>query len=201
MNKKLLISTIVTGFMFSSLNKPFELIEPPAQFKEKSKIIQFSLSNIYHSETMKKLEQKVGDVMNYRISNFHDDTDIRLLARLILGEAEGCSESEKISVAYTVINRAKKGKTLKEIILAPYQYSCFNENMDSNKFLKNPMKYNSSEFIKSLKLSEKILAGKYPDFTNGATHYYNPSSVKKPSWAKKLTKIGKIKNSRHIFYK
>ena len=200
MKKKSLVATIVAAIIFSSQSNPFKLIEISIPFQYNDIIIPKSL-NINQSEKRKKLEQKIEDLINYRISNFNEDTETRLLARLILGEAEGCSDLEKISVAYTVINRTKSGKSLKDTILAPYQYSCFNENFDSSKFLKNPLKYNPAEFRDSLIIAEGILAGKYKDPTKGATHYYNPNLVKQPLWAKKLTKIGRIKNSHHSFYK
>jgi N-acetylmuramoyl-L-alanine amidase len=119
-----------------------------------------------------------------------------------MGEADECSQLEKIAVAYTVINRVNDSagrKSIKEIILAPRQYSCFNKGTDSLKFLKDPMKYNKKEFVGTINLAEDILSGKYNDPTKGATHYYNPSLIKTPKWAKELKNIGKI--GHHIFFK
>jgi len=128
-----------------------------------------------------------------------------LLARMIFGECEDCSKTEKIAIAFTALNRTKKGgwygENLKEVILKPYQYSCFNSDLDGSIFLKDPLKHNAQEFLLSLKLSKEILEGKYKDPTKGATHYYNPKRVGEPYWTKKFTKIGKIENSHHIFYR
>lgn len=206
MKKKLLIPILAAGALFTSPNKPFELNEIPSQFKGEYNLVMPRLSEIYHSEKIRQLEQKVEDAMNYRVADFREDSEICLLARLILGEAAGASTIEKIAVAYSAINRTKWGKSLKEVILAPYQYSCFNEGTDSSKFLKNPLKYEPEEFYQSLEISKKILAGKYKDPTRGATHYYNPRLVKKPFWANKLFSLGRIplgnkKFTHHVFYK
>lgn len=150
------------------------------------------------------MEKVIGLPLTYKVSDFSEDPDQILLARMLLGETEDCSKIEKIAVAYTAINRAKdnkrwNGETLREAILKPYQYSCFNK--EYNQPLKNPMRYNQKEFLNCLKLAEEILAGKYKDPTGGATYYYNPSKIQKPNWAKRLKRIGKIKNSYHVFYK
>ncbi len=204
MTKKLLsLTAAVLGFLSLSFNdlpikreEPKYILEARAKYGSLIKEAPFC-----QTEEMKQLEKKLYQLSNYEVSNFSEDSDKNLLARLILGEAADCSEIEKIAVAYSAINRAKRGKSLKEVILEPYQYSCFNEGSDSSKFLKNPMAYDSKEFIECLNLARDILSGKYSDPTGGATHYFNPKIVKTPSWAKNLKKIGRIKNSYHIFYK
>ena len=161
--------------------------------------VKKSISKI--PELIKKLKPIKED---YDTLDFSQDSEKVLLARMLLGEVENCSKQERIAVAYTAINRINdnkkwNGETLKEVILKPYQYSCFNETF--NKKLKTPLNYNKKEFLSCLKLSGEILSGKYKDPTNGATHYYNPRTIKEPFWAKKTKKIGKIKNSKHLFYK
>ncbi len=148
---------------------------------------------------------------NYKTDDFYKDTNEMLLARMLLGECENCSEIEKIAVAYTAINRSNDGKkwngeTLREVILKPYQYSAFNENLNAK--LKNPLAYNSKEFFDSLKLANEILTGKHPDPTNGATHYLNPNhpSLKGkplPSWTKKLREVilDTTEKIYHTFFK
>jgi spore germination cell wall hydrolase CwlJ-like protein len=153
------------------------------------------------------IEKKtINSEKNYQTDNFKNDSEEVLLARMILGEAEGCSKIEKIAIAYTAINRAKdkrawNGETLKDSILMPSQYSCFNKKTDSSIFLKNPFRYNKEEFLNCLEISKAVLKKTYSDPTKGATHYYNPKKVTKPYWTKKLVKIGRIQNSYHIFYK
>jgi len=142
---------------------------------------------------------------SYATDNLESDPDDILLARLIFGEARGCSRLEKQAVAYTVINRANdnkkwNGTTIKEAALKPWQYSCFNKNDPNRKKLMNP-DYNKQEFEDCLEVAREVISGKVKDPTNGATHYFNPNVVK-PSWARKLKKIGNL-NGRtiHEFYK
>jgi len=198
--KSNLAIALASGILLSSWNhNPVNIETFP---KIKNQIIrEEEILSVFSTPEMKNLEKKIIDLATYKTSDFHEDNDRILLARMITGEADECSDIEKISVAYTAINRMKWGKSLKEVILYPNAYSCFNPEFDSSIFLKNPLKYNKDEFLKCLKLSGEILDGKYKDPTNGATFYYNPNLVKTPSWAKGLKKIGRIKNSHHIFYK
>jgi hypothetical protein len=155
---------------------------------------------------------------NFKTEDFSKDSERVLLARMILGEAEKCSDLEKISVAYVAINRANDGKkwngeTLKESILKPYQFSCFNKELFEKvngkirkrinsrlKHLNDPMNYNPKEFKQCLILSGEILGGKYSDPTNGATFYYNPKTIDSPKWAGKLKRV-KVPGTVHWFFK
>jgi len=169
-------------------------------------IKEMGLTNI--SKELMESFKKIRNPSNYKTSDFYQDSDEILLARMLLGECEGCSKIEKIAIAYTAINRMNnlkewKNKTLKEVILAPYQYSAFNE--DKNAKLKDPLKYNPVEFMESLGLAGKILAGKYKDPVT-ATHYLNPNHPDLkgrplPKWTKKLEKLGRINNGFHVFYR
>jgi spore germination cell wall hydrolase CwlJ-like protein len=173
-------------------------------------IIRKNLDNLLESNMFgNSLPTLPEEKPDYKTDNFYKDTDEVLLARLLLGECENCSNAEKIAVAYTVINRMNDGKkwngeTLQEVILSPFQYSAFNENLNAK--LKDPMSYNSQEFQSCLQLAKEILAGKHSDPTSGATHYLNPRhpdlwGKPLPKWTEELINIGRIQNSFHVFYK
>lgn len=144
-------------------------------------------------------------------AKFSKDTDEIILARMLFGETRSCSDLEKVAVAYTAINRVNDGKkwngeTLKEVILCPKQYSCFDAKNPNRKELMDPEKYDKSSFEDCLQIARGILENKYQDPTNGATHYFNPE-LANPSWARSrsMKKIGKIKvgegkYSKHEFY-
>jgi len=145
----------------------------------------------------------VGQKTETGLVGIVEDDEV-LLAKMLFGEARNCSENEKIAIAYTAINRVNdnkkwNGETLREVILKPWQYSCFNENDVNKKKLMNPNDYNSKAFEECLDISRKVLSGKYEELNNGQTHYFNPKVVY-PSWAGKLKRIGKINNSKHDFY-
>jgi len=153
--------------------------------------------------------KKVSSLRNtFETNNFYNDPNEVLIARLMLGEGEGTSDLEKIRIGYTAINRLndnkkRYGKSLKEVILAPYQYTAFQNRKG---LLKKPMRYNAQEFLQCLKLSDNLLKGKYEDPTGGATFYFNPKLVQKiPTWAKYLEKVEFYekdgKTSPHYYYK
>lgn len=159
-------------------------------------------------ETETRVQQEERKI-SYKTSDFSKDSESVLLARMIFGEARGCSYLERVAVGYTAINRAKDGKkwngeTVKEAILKQKQYSCFNEDDKNREKLIDPEKEDAKSFYECLEVSRRILSGKEKDPTNGATHYFNPNIVL-PDWAKKLEKIGKIKIndkfSVHEFYR
>ena len=147
--------------------------------------------------------------LDYKTTNFTNDTEQVLLARMLFGEARNCTDEEKIAVAYTAVNRARdkkkwNGETVREAILKPWQYSCLNNNDPNKSKLMNPMSYDPKSFERCLTISSNVLASKYEDLSKGATHYFNPNIVT-PSWATNMIKIGHIPTSkglsRHEFYK
>jgi len=168
-------------------NQPIPQTQPAIQEPKKTKLPTY---------------QPLKTNANYNTTDFSNDTDEVLLARMLYGECRSCEDTEKIAVAHTALNRVNDGKrwngeTLREVILKPWQYSCFNKNNPNRKKLMNP---NPETFESCLEIARGVINGAYQDSTNGATHYFNPNVVK-PSWAFKLTKIGKIKNSTHEFYR
>ncbi len=154
--------------------------------------------------------EKVVEVepISYKISDFSQDNDESLLARMIFGEARNCSEIERTAVGYSAINRVNDGKrwngeTINEVLLKDKQYSCFNKNDPNREKMLDPESYDSNSFYECLEIAGDILSGELEDPTNGATHYFNPAVVA-PSWANKLEKVGKIDTkrglSKHEFY-
>jgi len=201
--KAIIIGTAVFGLItlakigFSQREVPLPVETPQKIILSSTDYIQKEQKRIYERVFGKKEQEKIP---SYQVENFNQDTEKILLARLIMGETEGCSKLEKIAAAYTAINRAEKSKEdLKEIILKPYQYSCFNEEVSRREVLKNPIKYNKKEFLEDIKLAEEILSKMYEDPTEGATHYYNPELIKTPHWAKNIKPIKKI--GHHLFFK
>lgn len=141
----------------------------------------------------------------FETDDFSKDKEEVLLARMILGEAEGCSTLEKIQIGYSALVRANDGKkwngeTVKQALLTPNQYECLSPNTQRSKILKNPMAYNPKEFLTCLELSEELLKGKYDKIVTKASHFYNPSKIKAPSWTQQMKEIGRIGGSIHLFY-
>jgi N-acetylmuramoyl-L-alanine amidase len=115
------------------------------------------------------------------------------LAINLYHEARGECLEGQIAIGHVVINRAlKKGVTVKDVILKPFQFSWHN----GNKF---PPIGDYEALASCLNASEEIinerLSGK--DLWR-ADHYFNPWKVT-PKWAEKMKFIKRVGN--HDFYR
>lgn len=103
-----------------------------------------SIEIVEEEEVVEVIEEEeppaVVDVMSsswsatdyYSPSGHHyTDEDYQYLLMAIVGESQNCSEQEQMYVGSVVINRLESTKyytyasSIKEICLAPYQYTCF----------------------------------------------------------------------------
>lgn len=113
--------------------------------------------------------------------NFDDDSELMLLARLILGEAERQPREAKVGVGYTVINRlrGKKpfwGYSVREIILKEGQYDGI-WNDDTYSKVRNPFELLSEtrkkEWSESYDVAKSIITNNTEDPTDGATFFHS----------------------------
>lgn len=131
----------------------------------------------------------------------HTVNDLVIMAKTIYGEARGETILGKYAVGCVIYNRWKKdkGKTIEEICLQPWQFSCWNYNDPNKVLLMNENMPIDRKFGDSLHEASYILLseGKHKDATNGATHYH-AKSIKKPYWAK--GKEPCYSEGNHVFY-
>lgn len=139
-----------------------------------------------------------------------DPAQEKCLATMVYGEARGESFKGKVAVAHTALNRTAK-KTVCQVVLAPKQYSIFNNNpklkavaLDAKvqPTLRNLFEQGAWE--ESKKAAAAVLAGISTDPTNGSTHYLAPTVMKAkgykyPKWSKQFELTAVIEN--HRFYK
>ena len=158
--------------------------------------------NYVSQEKSSQNKRQSNEQVNYRTTNLQTDPIELLLARLIYGEARGCSIQERIAVGQTALNRSKYLKNkdknkLREEILRPKQYSCFNLNdINRNKIL-NP---SDIAFEECLEIAKGILLNQLPDYSNSADHYHTKNI--KPYWAKSMNPLPNFDvRQKHIFYK
>lgn len=122
------------------------------------------------------------------------------LAKTMWGEARGEGVRGMQAVGNVVMNRVNAGSwygaSVKDVVLKPYQFSCWNSS-DPNRSIIEPMTEQQLFANGSLTLARQIIDGRLKDITGGATHYHAKSV--KPSWASKMEKTATIGN--HIFYK
>lgn len=134
----------------------------------------------------------------------------KCLATMIYGEARGEDDLGKIAVAYSALNRSI-GKTICEVVLAPKQYSVFNDNAELKLVALNldvePGQKNnidSYSWERSKHIASVVLQGKTQDPTGGATHYIADrvmkiKGYKYPKWSRKYKQVAEIGN--HRFFK
>lgn len=129
-----------------------------------------------------------------------DEKQIDLLARTIYGESRGEGVPGMQAVANVIMNRVNAGswygRTVGEVVLKPYAFSCWNKN-DPNYSLITTVDENNSGFRLAKSIATDAYNGKLADLTNGATHYHAAGST--PYWADSMIKTVVIGN--HVFYK
>jgi hypothetical protein len=122
-----------------------------------------------------------------------------LLAKTLQAEAGNQGLGGMMAVGSVIMNRVGSGQNLRDIILAPGQFSAWN----SVTGYAGGEQGQDMEAIKPSKdayaAADAILSGGYADITGGATHYYNPD-ISQPKWGASAggdwTKIG-----AHLFGK
>lgn len=142
--------------------------------------------------------------------NTFDTAAEKCLATMIYGEARGETIEGMVAVAYTALNRAAK-KTVCGVVLAPKQYSIFNNNpalkaaalsLDIEPKQKNVI--DSASWKRAMNVAEVVLNKALPDPTAGSTHYLAPIVMKAkgytyPRWSREYKLVAIIDN--HRFYK
>jgi spore germination cell wall hydrolase CwlJ-like protein len=136
--------------------------------------------------------------------------EIKCLATMIYGEARGEPELGQIAVAYTAVNRAVN-RTICDVVLAPMQYSIFNDNPALRAVALNlhiePKHKNiidAEAWTKALAVAQAVLKKEVPDPTKGSTHYLSPNGMEAlgyeyPEWSKEYKRVAVIHG--HQFYK
>ena len=128
-----------------------------------------------------------------------DETEIQYLAKTVWGEARGESERGQQAVANVIMNRVHRGgwygATVEDVVLKPYQFSCWNDT-DPNFAKLQTITDKDPTFARIKQLATKAYNGELADITGGAVNYHAKSVS--PYWAKSMTQTANIGN--HVFY-
>ena len=132
-------------------------------------------------------------------------SDQDILARTIYGEARGEGQAGMVAVANTILNRhALWDKhphfghgTIESVCLAPWQFSCWNEN-DPNLPKLKAVTFSDGVFAQCLQIASDAINGLIDDNTNAATYYYVKGSPE-PAWANGKDACAVV--GRHLFFK
>lgn len=114
-------------------------------------------------------------------------TERDILIRTVLGEAANQGSAGQAAVLNVIGNRSRDsrwGGSYSDVALAPQQFSTWNKGEGGN----NPGRYSEDDpaYIRSGKVVDAFLAGKIPDATGGATHYWAKAGMPggaNPRWA------------------
>lgn len=132
-----------------------------------------------------------------------------VLIRTVWGEARGEPVQGMAAVAHVVLNRVRAqrywGKTVSEVCLKPYQFSCWNAN-DPNRPQMLRLDITDARWRQLVGAVDQALAehGQDPqrsatDPTQGATHYHNRWMARPPRWVQGRLPCCVI--GKHAFYK
>ena len=131
-------------------------------------------------------------------------TELEIFAKTLFGEARGEKLPGIEAVANVIINRVKHairlghfwwGKTISEVCLKPFQFSCWNTS-DPNRQLLNQDLSKDAIYQLCERVAKRAIAGFLPDNTRGATHYHTKNV--NPSWARAAVPCADI--GHHLFY-
>lgn len=135
---------------------------------------------------------------------------VKCLATTLYGEARSEDEIGILAVAHVIKNRSQS-KSICDTVLAPKQFSIFNNNpallAAAKSAIIEPMQKNtidSASWAESMRVAGLVLGGKTADPTAGATHYIADrvmklKGYKYPKWSRTFTHVATI--GRHRFFK
>lgn len=124
------------------------------------------------------------------------DEDLYWLTITVLQEAGGEPPEGKLGVAWSIMNRVyKKGRRVPDIVLAPWQYSCYNTNSPTRKLICSRLD-STYQACAQAALAAYDAVGVDP--THGSTHYLRPDVLPKlPPWYRK--ELVRAKLGHHQF--
>ena len=118
----------------------------------------------------------------------YDAEERDYLIRTIAFEASGEPEEGKSAVAHVILNRTLSGRwgdNIKEVVTHPWQF----EPWMTRRREMQGLSPSDPRYQSAARIADAVLAGETPDPTAGATHFLNPTIVRKrrggslPPWA------------------
>lgn len=116
-------------------------------------------------------EQKRLDFLNdFSREAYLKDKDAAIMALTLYGESAGQPYEFRKGVANVILNRAEqKGRSIEDVVLQPWQFSCYNKNDPNRVKIRNISKENFKKYFNEA----KAFMENREDNTGRATHYYN----------------------------
>ena len=118
------------------------------------------------------------------MSEWDNVNDITLFALCLWGEARGEPIESKVACGNVIWNRHTLwGKPLRDVILRPKQFSCFNEgdpNLNKIRSIRDNEDLNDKAYWECYWVAYGIMYNYLSDNTKGATHYHTIACD--PTW-------------------
>jgi len=136
------------------------------------------------------------------------EQDLDTFSRTLYGEGRG--EYTKpdgglaalIAIANVVMNRVKQkswfGKTIRDVCLKPWQFSCWNKD-DPNYPIILAVTKADPLFEICHQVATAVSDDRWPDLTKGSDHYFSSILQVHPKWAQ--NRLPNFRLGRHQFYK
>jgi N-acetylmuramoyl-L-alanine amidase len=132
-----------------------------------------------------------------------DETEVRLLAATVWGEARSEGEDGMRAVAHVMQNRIGRrfGEDLGTVILSPKQFSVWNRGDPNRRIVQNLARDPSGvatdpEWAMAERVAREVLSGQSVDPTGGALFYH--TRAVRPRWAR--VGQGRQVIGQHVFY-
>ena len=123
-------------------------------------------------------------------------TQDEIVAACLILEAGGEENPGMQAVLNVIKNRSSPNKSMAQVVLRKWQFSCFNAHTVEGKPLA-PLLDKAKSHIK-WKRALDLVQNPPQDVTGGADHYF-ADYIKPPKWAKDMKFTVKI--GRHLFYR
>lgn len=158
---------------------------------------------------------KSSDLKELLFSTFGHLVPAQIMGLTIYGEARGESGAGKIAVGSVILERVDHrdwdGKTVQEVCLCPYQFSCFLPNDPNFNALKMIAQDWEHKYLQSKDLQDcfhialDLLAGRIlrqSDIAENHAMQYLTTALRKskacPDWVRKMKRVATVDN--HEFY-
>ncbi len=144
-----------------------------------------------------------------KVNGFDENGEAVCLAKNIYFEAGNQPLAGKVAVAQVVFNRMEHSSYPKDICGVVYQAKMRTNWKGEEVPIRHQCQFSwfcdgksdepldTDTFFESYLIAQDVIMGKYPDITEGATHYH--SVMVEPYWAETLNETVQITD--HIFYK
>lgn len=132
-----------------------------------------------------------------------NESEVRLLAATVWGEARSEGEQGMRAVAHVMMNRVgdRFGQNIETVIMTPYQFSVWNRGDPNRRLVSNPDAYATGgtaleTWETAQRIAREVLSGQSVDPTGGALFYH--TRAVRPSWARQG--VGRHVIGAHVFY-